>query len=277
MPHLDSHCNRHCTLTSSSGSRPTFGIDNFSLSYSAAAIVTNPVVILTQPQSVTNNAGSTVTLNVGESGTGPITNVWYQVQNGVTNMLNDGGFRQRRWAAPLPVPPAPRLTITGAPSSAVNPADTLPWPPVAATRGTNSATANVTIVDPFISVQPQSRTNLTGDLSEFDATIIGTQPVELTWYHGNSVIFDNTTNSGSATDAITIFVTNAVDTVGNYYIVASNPISAPPPASSSRPSSQSRPPPSLRAGIITIPLIIRPARRSRPSAPASAPKSMPAL
>ena len=74
-------------LSGGSGSRPMVGIDNFALSWSVAN-TTNPVVITSQPQNQTNNAGSTATFTVGDIGTAPSTQ-WYEVVGGVTNQLTD--------------------------------------------------------------------------------------------------------------------------------------------------------------------------------------------
>jgi hypothetical protein len=59
-----------------SGSRSTFGIDNFDLTWTNVSTELQPPQIATQPQSRTNAAGTTATFSVGVTGTAPFTFQW---------------------------------------------------------------------------------------------------------------------------------------------------------------------------------------------------------
>ena len=60
------------------GSRPTVGIDNYSLSFTNVPLAATPPVITTAPQSTTAYVGESVTLTVANSGTAPFTYQWYK-------------------------------------------------------------------------------------------------------------------------------------------------------------------------------------------------------
>lgn len=60
-----------------SGSRPTVGIDNYSLGFTNVAVVVNPPVITSSPLSASIFIGDTYNLTVGNSGTAPFTYQWY--------------------------------------------------------------------------------------------------------------------------------------------------------------------------------------------------------
>ena len=70
------------------GSRDTFGIDNFTLTYMPGSSGSTPVGITAQPQSRTNTAGTTATFTVSASGTSPA----FQWQRSSTNLSNDAHF-----------------------------------------------------------------------------------------------------------------------------------------------------------------------------------------
>lgn len=71
-----------------SGSRDTFGIDNFSLSWNTGTTsITNPPSIISQPLPTTAVVGTSPILSVGISGTPPLSYQWYK--NG--SPLTDGG------------------------------------------------------------------------------------------------------------------------------------------------------------------------------------------
>jgi len=71
--------------TTGSGSRPTFGIDNFNLGWTNVASVPKPPVVVSQPQSRTNLQYSTATFTVGVSGTAPFTYQWKKDGVGLGN------------------------------------------------------------------------------------------------------------------------------------------------------------------------------------------------
>jgi hypothetical protein len=146
-------------------------------------------------------------------------NVWFQVKDGVTNQLFDGGSPSGD-GAQVSGSSGPSLTISGL--LGYESATYFAVAGNSLTTATNSASATLVVIDPFISAQPSDNTNLTGDLDEFFATMIGTSPFELTWYHGTNVLLDVVTNSFLNTNSLTIFVTNSTANAGNYYVVVSN-------------------------------------------------------
>ena len=60
------------------GSRPTVGIDNYSLGFTNIPPVVTPPVITTAPQNTTAYVGESVSLTVANSGTAPFTYQWYK-------------------------------------------------------------------------------------------------------------------------------------------------------------------------------------------------------
>jgi hypothetical protein len=65
-------------VSGGANSRPSVGIDNFSLSFTNIPIVVTPPVITTPPASQTAYVGYTATLTVVASGTAPFTYQWYK-------------------------------------------------------------------------------------------------------------------------------------------------------------------------------------------------------
>lgn len=59
-----------------SGSRSTFGIDNFHMSWTPVSIEAQPPSFTTQPQSTTNFAGTSATFSASVAGTAPFTFQW---------------------------------------------------------------------------------------------------------------------------------------------------------------------------------------------------------
>jgi hypothetical protein len=147
-------------------------------------------------------------------------NQWYQVANGNTNQLTDSASPSGDGSA-ISGSTSSSLTISG-----LLGAETATYFVVASnavTAGTNSANATLTVIDPIVNFQPLSRTNVAGDLDEFDATIFGSNPLELIWYHGTNIISDSFANFITFSNTTTIFVTNSADTIGDYHLVATDP------------------------------------------------------
>jgi hypothetical protein len=183
---------RIATLTTAtgSGSRPIVGIDNVTLSYTSVAAVTNPVVITSQPQSRTNNAGTAATFTVSASGTGPITYQW--LKEGVP--LFDGG---NLFGANASLLTMTNVSSTDAGHYSVmlsNPANTV-----------TSSIVTLTVNDPIITTQPISRTNVAGDIANFFVGAAGTAPISYQWYfNGTNALAAGTTNSLNLTNVQTL-------------------------------------------------------------------------
>ncbi|MDB6125265.1 MAG: Immunoglobulin I-set domain protein [Pedosphaera sp.] len=178
------------TATAGSGTRPTVGIDNVTLTYTTAAAVTNPVVITSQPQSRTNNAGSTATFTVSASGTAPIAYQW--LKEGTP--LFDGG---NLFGANASLLTMTNVSSTDAGHYAVvlsNPANTV-----------TSSIVTLTVNDPIITTQPVSRTNVAGDIANFFVGAAGTAPISYRWYfNGTNALAVGTTNSLNLTNVQTL-------------------------------------------------------------------------
>jgi hypothetical protein len=184
-----------------SGSRPTFGIDNVTLSYTPVAAVTNPAAITSQPQSRTNNAGSTAIFSASASGTGPLNYQW--LKEGIP--LFDGG---NLFGASTALLTMTNVSSTDAGNYAV-----------VVTNSANSVTSSIvtlTVIDPIITTQPASRTNVAGDNANFFMAAAGTAPLAYQWYF-------NGTNALSGATANSLVVSNVQpENVGAYSVVVSD-------------------------------------------------------
>ncbi len=186
--------------SSGSGSRDTFGIDNFVLTYGSYVPNTNPPSISTQPQSRTNNATTTATFSVSASGAQPLAFQWRR--NGLD--LSDGNKVLGSSSS--------MLTITN-----VLAADAATYT-VVVTNGYGcaiSSNASLAVNDPFIVTQPASRTNLAGDTANFSVAALGTTPLRYQWIFNNAGIAAATGNSLNLTNLQTL-------DQGNYFVAVSN-------------------------------------------------------
>ncbi len=207
------------SATTGSGSRCTFGLDNFNLSWSPPVLVTNPIVITAQPVNTTNNALDTASLSVSATGTAPVYQ-WYEVVGGVTNQVNNGGNSDGSLTSGAN---GPTLQITGvlgaeAGTYFVNITNSV--------NSTNSALATLTVNDPYIVFPPANQTNVTGDINFFDATAVGSQTMDIKWYYNGTLLSD--TNGASTSNQVFVFVTNSAawTNPAGFYMVASNAFGA---------------------------------------------------
>lgn len=190
-----------------SGSRDIFAIDNFLLTWTGGSTTTNPVSIVSQPQSRTNNAGTTATFTVGATGTAPI---YYQWRKGDSNLQNGDRISGATSAT---------LQITS-----VTKADEGSYTCVVSNEKPSievSQPATLTVYDPVITTQPTSRTNLTGQSTVFQTFAAGTPPLTYQWYKNNSPLSDGGNISGSTTNFLTITNLTVADS-GDYFLVVAN-------------------------------------------------------
>ena len=185
-----------------SGSRDTFGIDNFALTYNITTAVTNPPTITVQPQSRTNSAASTANFTTAVTGTQPFT---YQWLKNTTNLANGGNISG--------------VTTTNLTISAVTKADEGTYSCLITNAGgaSNTVGATLTVNDPAINSQPTTTTNLVGENQSFSVSASGTATIEYKWRKNGANITD-ATNS-------TVVITNisAAD-VASYSVLVTNPI-----------------------------------------------------
>jgi hypothetical protein len=167
-------------------------------------------VITNQPASRTNNPGTTATFAVTAGGLGPLSYHW--VKYG-TNYLTDGG------------------NISGATTSTLTLTNVL-----GADRGNysviisnvadgkvTSSSATLTVLDPLITSQPASRTNIAGTTATFTVSATGTTPLDYHWVKNGTNYLADTNNVSGATTA-TLNLTNVVPSdAGAYTVAVTNP------------------------------------------------------
>ena len=163
------------------------------------SFLTDPA-ITNQPQSLTTNFGSTVTFQVGASGTAPLHYLWHKQGFGD---LSDGGNISGSHTN--------ILTLTGVASS-----DTGNYSvTVSNTLGTvDSATAVLTVLDPYISTQPVSVTTNAGATAVFHAVAAGSGSLTYQWLKNGNIIFGGVNLSGEFSDTLTISSVSAADEAG---------------------------------------------------------------
>ena len=167
-------------------------------------------VITNQPASRTNGAGTTASFAVTAGGLGPLSYHW--VKNG-TNHLTDGGN--------ISGATTPTLTITNL---------------LGADRGNYSVTitnvadgmvtssnASLTVIDPLITSQPASSTNLAGTTATFTVSASGTAPLGYQWVkNGTNYLADTNNVSGAMTATLTL--TNVAQSdAASYTVIVTNP------------------------------------------------------
>jgi formylglycine-generating enzyme required for sulfatase activity len=166
---------------------------------SALATVITPPLIASHPVSTTITSNNKATLEVGATGTGPLTYQWYQGSLGVTtNPVGTGN----------PTFTTPSLTST-----------TSYWVKVSNAAGSvNSTSATVTVVlPPSITTQPSSQTIINGGTATLTVEASGGAPISYQWFHGFLGVTTNPVGGNSAS-----FTTPALTTSTYYWVRVSN-------------------------------------------------------
>ncbi|MDW8308051.1 MAG: immunoglobulin domain-containing protein [Verrucomicrobiales bacterium] len=195
------------TAVSQSGNRDAVAIDNVRLSWSLVPPSTDPPVILTQPQSRTNNAGTTALFTVEAGGSSPLA---YQWRRFGTNLLNDDRIAGAT-SSTLQI-----AALVGADAGHYSVVITNAYGAV------TSAVAVLTVVDPAILTSPLSRTNVAGDTAQLSALGAGTLPLSYQWRrHGTNIPGASGLLTNWATQTLTL--TNLQPaTAGAYTFIVSN-------------------------------------------------------
>jgi hypothetical protein len=194
--------------TGPSGSRDTYGIDNFNLSYTPAAVDTNPPSISAQPQSVTNNAGTTALFSVVAEGAPTLKYQWRK---------NGGNLAGETFA---------NLTLTEVVSSSAGNYD------VVVTNNYGAVTSEVAtltvVADPGLNVSPAGRTNMPGDAISLAVPLAGTVPMNYQWLKNGTPLGGASGVLTNVNSTATLLVsTNAAPTDGGAYgLVISNAVGA---------------------------------------------------
>jgi hypothetical protein len=172
----------------------------------ATLTVIDPPSIVTQPASLTNNAGTLATFAVTATGTNP----GYQWRKNGANLANGGN-------------------VSGATSSflalsSVSSADAASYT-VVITNSAGSITSSIatlTVISaPVITSQPQSRTNAAGTTATFTVVASGTTPIYQWIKNATNSLIDAGNITGSASATLTISNVSDAD-IGNYTVVLTN-------------------------------------------------------
>jgi hypothetical protein len=182
------------------------GLGNTVTSFSARLALTDPQ-ITGQPQSRTNNYGTTATFQVTATGTGPLRYQWRK--EGVGDLTDGGNIL------------GSRSNVLAISTVALADAGTYS---VIVSNGlgvtAESAPAQLTVLDPYFVTQPVSVTNYAGSNVSFHVVVNGSGAPSFTyqWLTNGVLIFDNAKYSGVNTDTLTVSEISAADQV-NYSIV----------------------------------------------------------
>ncbi len=171
-------------------------------SSSASLTVIDPPVIGTQPASVTKNAGVTATFTVSATGTAPFTYQWRK--NG--SNLSNGGKVSGATNTTLSI-----TNVLGADRGSYS---------IVISNPAGSATSSdaiLSVVDPLITAQPNTRTNNLGDNATFSVTATGTTALSYQWK------FNGTDISGATASSYARSSITATD-AGTYSVVVSNSV-----------------------------------------------------
>ncbi|HET7535605.1 MAG TPA: immunoglobulin domain-containing protein, partial [Candidatus Didemnitutus sp.] len=212
---------RVVTLAAStgSGSRDTFGIDNFSIvTVSGGGSI--PPSVGTQPssQTVTEGAAS-VQFHVVANGTAPFTYHWRKGGAPLTNGGNVSGAL------------TDTLTLTSITLGDQGSYDVVisNGTPPDATSNAATLTVNPLLVPPSITTSPSSQSVALGANANFSVVAAGTAPLTYQWRFGGSPLANGAKYTGVDTATLTVHSVTA-DDAGSYDVVVSN--SVPPSATS---------------------------------------------
>ncbi len=170
-------------------------------SSNAALTVIDPPIISGTPASRTNNAGTTTSFTVVSSGAPPLAYQW--MKNG-TNNLVDGGKISGSTAATLTIG-----NLLGVDAGSYTVVITNVYGST-----TSAPPAALTVIDPVITAQPASRTNVAGTSASFTVGANGTAPF-YQWLKGGTPL------AGATLSTLT-FAPVSDANAGSYSVVVSN-------------------------------------------------------
>ncbi len=184
-----------------SGTDNAVAIDGVTISFTGIVFTTNSPVIVADPQSRTNNAGTAASFTVVVAGSDPLSFQWWK--NG-TELLVDG--------INLGGTTSPTLWLTNVTKANEG---TYSCAITNLAGSTNSAGATLVVIDPAIGTQPLNSTNIVGDRQTFSVFARGTTPFAYQWQQDNSDVLD-------ATNSFILFTSINTSNAGNYTVVVTN-------------------------------------------------------
>jgi hypothetical protein len=208
---------------------------NATLQSSPATLTVTDPAITGQPQSVTNNYGTTATFSVTAVGLTARSYQWKKV--GGANLSNGGNIAGAQSSS---------LTISGV--SYLDAGDY--YVTVTDSAGSvDSASATLTVIEPIITSQPTTTSVIAGNAAVFNVSAIGATPITYQWRKNGTTLFDGGNIIGANTTSLTVSPAGAGDagsysvTVGDQSgasVVSSDAVLtvATPPSISSQPSSR---------------------------------------
>ncbi len=174
----------------------------------ASLTVIDGPVITGQPQNQTNNASTTATFAVTNTGTAPFSYQWYKMTVTATNALTNGGNISGSTSNVLTVASVLAADEGSYAVTISNPAGTV-----------ESSNALLVVQDPAILVQPVGVTNMEGGTVTFSVSAAGTPALSYQWYQDGAPLYGDTNGS--------LALTNITDSdAGSYTVVVSNSISS---------------------------------------------------
>ena len=175
-------------------------------SASASLSLADPA-IPTQPQSHSANYGTTTTFEVGASGTSPFTYQWHKDGS----PLSDSGNISGSHSSMLTVSSVTYLDSGNYSVTVTN----------ALGATADSATAHLTVNDPYFATPPMSASAGLGGTVTFHTVLDGTPGFSYSWFKDGGYLFDDGTNIfGAYTDTLTVTNISSAN-AGNYYLVVS--------------------------------------------------------
>jgi hypothetical protein len=161
------------------GNDHALAIDDLGITFTFINPVTNAPAITREPQSRTNNAGTSASFTVSATGTA-LNYQWMKDGNNLYDGIKISGST------------AATLTLSGVLDLDAGAYSVL----VANSLGSvTSIVATLTVIDPGINTQPQDRTKLTGETGNFFVSAAGTIPLSYQWRFNGVDITDATANS----------------------------------------------------------------------------------
>ncbi|HWA29022.1 MAG TPA: ExeM/NucH family extracellular endonuclease [Lacunisphaera sp.] len=190
-----------------SGSRDTFGIDNFTIATSAISAGTPPTIDV-PPGDQTVTEGTTVQFMVSASGDAPLSYQWFKGASQLSDINNITGSSTSTLQLA-------NVTVSDGGGYSVL---------VTNAAGNASASVNLTVnpllVPPSITTQPSSQVVATGGTANFTVGASGTAPLSYQWRKDGVALVDGATVSGANTNSLTVSSVTA-DAAGAYDVVVS--------------------------------------------------------